>query len=144
MRAALAEAEAAGAAGDVPVGCVIVRADTIIGRGCNRIQRDGDPTLHAEIVAIRDAARTLGAKFLDDCTLYVTLEPCSMCAGAIILARIPTVVYGAADPKTGACRSVFELCDDPRLNHQCIIRTGILEEDCSRLLSTFFASVRTS
>lgn len=135
-------AEEAGRLGDVPVGCVIVRGDEIIGRGANEIQRMGDPTRHAEVVAIEQAVRTIGEKFLDECTLYVTLEPCSMCAGAILLARIPTVVYGAADPKTGACRSVFELLDDPRMNHQATIRTGICEDECGAVLRDFFARQR--
>jgi 16S rRNA (cytidine1402-2'-O)-methyltransferase len=142
MQEALVLAEEAGRLGDVPVGCVIVRGDEIVGRGANEIQRMGDPTRHAEIVAIEQAVRTIGEKFLDDCTLYVTLEPCSMCAGAVLLARIPTVVYGAADPKTGACRSMFELLDDPRLNHQATVRTGICEEECSTLLRDFFARQR--
>ena len=142
MQEALVLADEAGRLGDVPVGCVIVRGDEIIGRGANEIQRMGDPTRHAEIVAIEQAVRHIGEKFLEDCTLYVTLEPCSMCAGAILLARIPTVVYGAADPKTGACRSVFELLDDPRLNHQATVRTGICEEECSALLRDFFARQR--
>lgn len=142
MQEALVLADEAGRLGDVPVGCVIVRGDEIIGRGANEIQRMGDPTRHAEIVAIEQAVRHIGEKFLEECTLYVTLEPCSMCAGAILLARIPTVVYGAADPKTGACRSVFELVDDPRLNHQATVRTGICEEECSALLRDFFARQR--
>lgn len=144
MRQALILAAEAGSEGDVPVGCVIVRGDDIVGRGANFIQRLGDPTRHAEIVAIEDAVRTIGEKFLHECTLYVTLEPCSMCAGAIVLARIPNLVYGASDAKTGACRSVFELVDDPRLNHNVIVRTGILEDECSRLLSEFFEHQRTA
>lgn len=142
MRQALELAAEAAAEGDVPVGCVIVHNDEVIGRGSNEIQRKADPTRHAEIVAIEEAVRVRGEKFLTDCTLYVTLEPCTMCAGAIVLARIPTVVYGAADPKTGACRSVFELVDDPRLNHTAVVRTGILEQECSALLSSFFAVQR--
>jgi len=138
MREALAEAVTAASGGDVPVGCVIVRGDEIIGRGGNEIQRTMNPTRHAEIVAIEEAVATIGEKFLDECTLYVTLEPCSMCAGAIVLARIPTVVYGAADEKTGALRSVFEIADDPRLNHRCVIRSGVLSQECSDLLTTFF------
>jgi len=144
MRLALAEAQAAADAGDVPVGCVIVRDGVVIGRGGNEIQRRSDPTRHAEMVAIEDAVSVLQTKFLEQCTLYVTLEPCSMCAGAIVLARIPTIVYGASDPKTGACRSVFEIADDPRLNHQCIIRTGILEDECSALLTNFFEARRAA
>ncbi|HBB25428.1 MAG TPA: 16S rRNA (cytidine(1402)-2'-O)-methyltransferase [Bacteroidetes bacterium] len=144
MRQALELAAEAAAEGDVPVGCVIVHNDEVIGRGSNEIQRRADPTRHAEIVAIEEAVRVRGEKFLADCTLYVTLEPCAMCAGAIVLARIPTVVYGAADPKTGACRSVFELVDDPRLNHKAVIRTGILEQECSTVLSDFFAAQRSA
>jgi 16S rRNA (cytidine1402-2'-O)-methyltransferase len=143
MRMALDEARQAAEHGDVPVGCVIVRGDDVVGRGANAIERTGEPTRHAEIEAIEMAARAIGEKFLDECTLYVTLEPCSMCAGAIVLARIPTVVYGAADPKTGACRSVFEIVDDPRLNHRAIVRTGVLAEECAELLSAFFAERRT-
>jgi len=143
MKEALAEAQAAGERGDVPVGCVIARNDVIVGRGSNEIELTGDPTRHAEIVAIEDAVETIGEKFLDGCTLYVTLEPCSMCAGAIVLARIPTIVFGAHDEKTGAVRSVFEITDDPRLNHQCIVRTGILANECSEVLSTFFAERRS-
>ena len=142
MREALALAAEAAEAGDVPVGCVVVCEDAVVGRGANEIQRMGHPTRHAEIVAIEDASRSLGEKFLEKCTLYVTLEPCAMCAGAIVLSRIPTVIYGASDPKTGACRSVFEIVDDPRLNHQSIVRTGILEEECSAQLTQFFAERR--
>ncbi|MBU3699110.1 MAG: 16S rRNA (cytidine(1402)-2'-O)-methyltransferase [Candidatus Kapabacteria bacterium] len=143
MRQALELAAGAAAEGDVPVGCVIVCNDEVIGRGSNEIQRKADPTRHAEVVAIEEAVRAKGEKFLADCTLYVTLEPCTMCAGAIVLARIPTVVYGAADPKTGACRSLFELVDDPRLNHAAIVRSGILEDECSSMLSAFFARQRS-
>lgn len=143
MREALELAEEAGLAGDVPVGCVIVRGNDVIGRGANEIQRRGDPTRHAEIVAIEDAVRTIGEKYLTDCTIYVTLEPCTMCAGAIVLARIPNIVYGASDAKTGACRSVFELVDDPRLNHKAVVRTGILQDECSSVLSEFFERQRT-
>jgi 16S rRNA (cytidine1402-2'-O)-methyltransferase len=144
MRQALELAAQAAADGDVPVGCVIVYNDEVIGRGSNEIQRRADPTRHAEILAIEEAVRVRGEKFLADCTLYVTLEPCTMCAGAIVLARIPTVVYGAADPKTGACRSLFELIDDPRLNHKAVVRTGILEQECSALLSDFFLAQRSA
>lgn len=144
MRIALEEAQRAGDDGDIPVGCVIVRGDEIIAQAGNDIQRSGDPTRHAEHIAIMDAVRTIGEKFLTDCTLYVTLEPCAMCAGAMVLARIPTVVYGAADEKTGAARSVFEILDDPRLNHRCIVRTGVLAQESSALLSTFFSKLRVS
>lgn len=142
MREALVLAADAAKAGDVPVGCVIVRADEIVGRGANEIQRSGDPTRHAEMVAIEEAVRSIGEKFLDDCTLYVTLEPCAMCAGAIVLARIPIVVYGASDEKTGACRSVFEIVDHPQLNHRSTVRTGVLESECSAILSNFFSDQR--
>lgn len=143
MRIALEEARRAGEDGDIPVGCVIVRGDEVIAQAGNDIQRSGDPTRHAEHIAIMEAVRSLGEKFLTDCTLYVTLEPCAMCAGAMVLARIPTVVYGAADEKTGAARSVFEILDDPRLNHRCIVRTGVLAEESSTLLSTFFTDLRS-
>ncbi len=143
MKEALAEAKRAGERGDVPVGCVIVRNGVVIGRGANEIERTGDPTRHAEIVAIEDAVETAGEKFLEDCAIYVTLEPCSMCAGAIVLARIPTIVFGAHDAKTGAVRSLFELTDDPRLNHRCIVRTGVLEGECATVLTEFFAAKRS-
>lgn len=127
---------------DVPVGCVIVRDNIVVGKGANQIQLTGIPTQHAEIVAIEDATRAIGNKFLDDCTLYVTLEPCLMCAGAIVLARIPTVVYAASDAKTGAVRSVFEMLENKHLNHTCVVRTGILEAEASEMLSAFFADKR--
>lgn len=142
MRLALEEAQRAAEDGDIPVGCVIVRGDEVIAQAGNDIQRSGDPTRHAEHIAIMEAVRTVGEKFLSDCTLYVTLEPCVMCAGAMVLARIPTVVYGAADEKTGAARSLFEILDDPRLNHRCIVRTGVLAQESSALLSTFFNTLR--
>lgn len=142
MRQALALAAVAAQEGEVPVGCVIVRGDEVIGQGVNEIQQRNNPTRHAEMVAIEEAVRSTGEKFLEDCTLYVTLEPCSMCAGAIVLTRIPTVVYGASDEKTGACRSLFELVDDARLNHRAVVRTGVLAEECSTLLTDFFAQRR--
>lgn len=137
---ALDAAREAASAGDVPVGCVIVRDDTIIAVGSNEVERRADPTAHAEMVAIQRATESIGSKFLDDCTLYVTLEPCAMCAGAIVLARLPTVVYGADDTKTGAARSLYEILDDRRLNHRCVVRTGILEQESATLLKEFFAS----
>ena len=142
MRAALELAAEASAAGEVPVGCVVVRGNEIIGGGRNRIQELADPTRHAEMIAIEDATAATGEKLLNDCTLYVTLEPCSMCAGAIILARIPTVVFGAFDEKTGAVRSLYEVLEDKRLNHQCLVRTGILGEECSEILTKFFREER--
>ena len=142
MKLALADAELASQADDVPVGCVIVKGDEVIATGSNEVERAGDVTRHAEMIAIERASQHLGSKFLDDCTLYVTLEPCAMCAGAIVLARIPKIVFGAADEKTGAVRSVFEITEDPRLNHQCTVRTGILADECSTLLSEFFKKTR--
>jgi 16S rRNA (cytidine1402-2'-O)-methyltransferase len=143
MRLALDEARKAGEGGDVPVGCVIVRRGDVIAVGSNHVERTGDPTQHAEMIAIRDACDALGSKFLDDCTLYVTLEPCAMCAGAIIHARIPTLVFGATEPKTGAVRSLYEIADDGKLNHRCLVRTGILESDCASLLKEFFEERRS-
>lgn len=144
MRQALALAATAAEEGEVPVGCVIVQDDVVIGQGANEIEQRSNPMRHAEVIAIEEALRTLGKKFLDGCTLYVTLEPCSMCAGAIVLTKIPTVVYGASDEKTGACRSVFELVDHPGLNHRAVVRSGILAEECSELLSAFFREKRSS
>lgn len=144
MRQALELASEASAAGEVPVGCVIVLNGEVIGRGRNRIQEWSDPTRHAEMMAIEEATSVLGEKLLTDCTLYVTLEPCSMCAGAIVLSRIATVVFGAFDEKTGAVRSLYEVLEDKRLNHQCLVRTGILEEECSALLTSFFQKERQS
>jgi len=142
MRLALEEARLAGEGGDVPVGCVIVRNDEVIAAAGNEVERSGDPTRHAEILALQQAFAVLDSKFLDDCTLYVTLEPCTMCAGAIVLARIPTLVFGAAEPKTGAVRSLYEITEDSRLNHTCLVRTGILEEECSSMLKAFFGERR--
>jgi len=142
MRQALELASDAAANGDVPVGCVIVRGDEIIGRGNNQIQRRGDPTRHAEIVAIEDAVQTVGEKFLTDCTLYVTLEPCAMCAGAVVNARVGTVVFGAADLKAGAMGSLYNLSSDPRLNHEPVIRQGVLAQEASQMLQAFFAQRR--
>lgn len=143
MRAALALARAAGAAGEVPVGAIVVNDGKIIGRGFNRPIGSRDPTAHAEIMALREAAQRLSNYRLLDCTLYVTLEPCSMCAGAIMHARIARVVFGAADPKTGACGSVFDLFAEPRLNHHARVQGGVLAEDSAALLSSFFAARRS-
>ncbi len=142
MQQALKLAQQAAQHNDVPVGCVIVQGDRVVGKGANQVQLTGIPTQHAEIVAIEDATRRLGSKFLDDCTLYVTLEPCAMCAGAIVLSRVPTVVYAAADAKTGAVRSVFELLESTSLNHTCLVRTGVLEQEAAALLTDFFAEKR--
>lgn len=142
MRTALALAEEAAHAGEVPVGAVIVRDGVIVGRGANRPIGDDDPTGHAEIVALRDAGRTLGNYRLIGCTLYVTIEPCVMCAGAIMHARIARVVYGARDPKTGACGSVVDLFADRRINHHTEVTEGVLAGESSSLLSRFFAARR--
>ncbi|MCX7424694.1 MAG: tRNA adenosine(34) deaminase TadA [Planctomycetia bacterium] len=142
MIIALEEARTAMGEGEVPVGAIVVREDRVIGRAHNQRQQLHDPTAHAEMVAITQAAESLGSWRLDGSTLYVTLEPCPMCAGAILLARIPTVVYGAADPKAGAVHSLFRLLDDPRLNHQCLVVSDVLAEPCGRILSEFFQEQR--
>jgi tRNA(adenine34) deaminase len=142
MQEALAEARAAAEAGEVPIGAVLVHGGQILARSNNRTIRDCDPTAHAEIVVIREAARLLGNYRLADTTLYVTIEPCSMCAGAIIQARVPRLVYGANDPKGGAVRSCFEILSHPRLNHQVDVTAGILAADCAAILQSFFAERR--
>jgi tRNA(adenine34) deaminase len=142
MRAALALAEEARRRGEVPVGAVVVADGKIVGRGFNAPIGRHDPTAHAEIAALRDAAHTLGNYRLPDCDLYVTLEPCPMCAGAIMQARIRRLVFGAADPKTGACGSVVDLLAEPRLNHQTTMAGGVLAEECGALLRRFFAERR--
>ena len=131
-------------AGEVPVGAVIVRDGEEIGRGSNRRESAGDPLAHAELEAIADArARVDGWRF-EGCTIYVTLEPCAMCAGALVNARIETLVYGAADPKAGYCGSLGDLVRDPRLNHRLEVRRGVLEEECGQLLRDFFSRLRRS
>jgi len=142
MRMALAEAEAALAHDDVPVGCVIVRDDVVIGRGHNARERDQDPTAHAEIIALREAAAASGSWRIEDATLYVTLEPCFMCAGAMVLGRIPRLVFGAIDPKAGACGSLHDVVRDPRLNHRMDVTGGVLAAECGQLLRRFFAARR--
>jgi len=142
MRAALQEARLAETKEEVPIGCVIVHNGLIVGRGHNQTENLQDPTAHAEMIAITAAAAALGTRRLLDCTLYVTLEPCAMCAGAIVLARIPLVVYGAPDPKAGAVDTLFSLLQDARLNHTCSILRGVLADECSAALSAFFASLR--
>jgi len=144
MREALAEAEQALAHGDVPVGAVAVRDGTIVGRGHNRREIDADPTAHAEMIALREAARALGGWRLVGVTLYCTLEPCPMCAGAMIAARLPRLVYGADDPKAGAAGSVVELLRDPRFNHRVSITRGVLAGEAQGLLERFFARLRDS
>jgi len=142
MQEALAEARFAAAAGEVPIGAVLVRDGRILARSGNRTIRDCDPTAHAEIIALREAARLLGNYRLADTTLYVTIEPCSMCAGAIIQARVPRLVYGADDPKGGAVRSCFEILSHPRLNHHVEATSGVLADDCAAILQSFFAERR--
>ncbi len=143
MRAALAEAEAAAGEGEVPVGAVVVAGGEIIARGHNRSETDNDPSAHAEIVALRAAARTTGNYRLTDATLYVTLEPCAMCMGALVQARIERLVFGAYDPKAGAAGSAIDLSDSPSFNHRFEINGGVMAEECGSVLKTFFESRRT-
>ncbi len=138
MREALAEARAAAGQGEVPVGAVVVLAGEIIGRGRNLRETTGDPTAHAEMVAIREAAGRVGCWRLEGATLYVTLEPCAMCAGAMVLARIRRLVYGARDPKAGAAGSLMDIVRDRRLNHRLEVTEGVLEADCGGILREFF------
>jgi tRNA(adenine34) deaminase len=142
MKLALAEARASAEAGEVPIGAVVVYEEKALARAGNRTIRDNDPTAHAEIVAIREAARLLGNYRLVDTTLYVTLEPCSMCAGAIIQARIPRLVYAADDPKGGAFRSCFEILTSSTLNHRVDVTSGLLADESASLLQGFFSSRR--
>ncbi len=142
MRLALAEAQQTLASGDVPVGALAVRAGEVIGRGHNRREADGDPCAHAEIIAIRAAARALGQWRLEEVTLYCTLEPCAMCAGAMVLARLPRLVYAAADPKAGAGGSVLNLLQHPALNHRVECCGGVLAEEATQQLQTFFRGLR--
>ena len=138
MREALALARDASAGGEVPVGAVVVRGGVVIGRGSNRPIGTSDPSAHAEILALRDAAARAGNYRLNGCELYVTLEPCAMCAGAIMHARVSRLVYGASDPKTGACGSVVDLFSDKRLNHHTAVSAGVLADECSAQLQGFF------
>jgi len=143
MRVALGAARAAAEHGDVPIGAVLLDPDgNVVATAGNRREIDHDPTAHAEMIAITQAAEALGSWRLDGSTLYVTLEPCPMCAGAILQARIPVVVYGAADPKAGAVRTLYRLLDDPRLNHRCLVVAGVLAEPCAAILSRFFQEQR--
>lgn len=142
MRLALQEAQAAFDENEVPVGAVIVHEERVIASAHNQREQLRDPTAHAEMIAITQAAEALGSWRLDDCTLYVTLEPCPMCAGAVVQARIPLVVYGAADPKAGAVASLFTLLDDARLNHRAKVTGGVLAEECGQILSRFFQAQR--
>jgi tRNA(adenine34) deaminase len=142
MRLALREAERAGELGDVPIGAVVVHGGEVIAAGRNERELRGDPTAHAEILALREAAQALGSWRVLEATLYVTLEPCAMCAGAIVLARVPRVLYGASDPKAGAAGSVLDVLSEPRLNHRPEVVGGVLGEECGELLSAFFAARR--
>jgi tRNA(adenine34) deaminase len=142
MREALAEARAAAAAGEVPIGAVLVRAGEILARGQNRVLRDIDPTAHAEVVALRAGAKQLGNYRLLDCELFVTLEPCAMCAGAMIHARLGRLAYAANDPKAGAAGSVLEVLNHPKLNHQMAVTAGVLGEAAGELLRAFFRERR--
>jgi tRNA(adenine34) deaminase len=142
MRLALREAERAWEHEDVPIGAVVERAGEVIAVGCNERELRQDPTAHAEILALRDAARAIGSWRVLDATLYVTLEPCAMCAGAIVLARVPRVVYGASDPKAGGAGSVLDVLGEPRLNHRPEVVGGLLAQECGEMLSEFFASRR--
>ncbi len=142
MQMALAEAQASAEAGEVPIGAILVHQGEVLTRAGNRTIRDNDPTAHAEIVVIREAARLLGNYRLADTTMYVTLEPCAMCAGAIIQARIPRVVYGPDDSKGGAFRSCFEILTSAKLNHRVAVTAGVLAEECASLLQSFFSARR--
>ena len=142
MKEALAEAKKAAAAGEVPVGAVIVKDCEIIGRGHNETETAKDPTAHAEMIAIRQAAKNLGGWRLTGCTMYVTTEPCSMCAGAIVWSRISRLFIGTMDPKSGACGSVFNIPQESRLNHFVEIETGLMQEECSSLMKSFFKELR--
>ena len=142
MQHAIAEAKAAQEAGEVPVGAAIVKDGEIVSVGQNRNLRDRDPSAHAEIVALRAAGAHLGNHRLDGCEMYVVIEPCSMCAGALVHARLKRLVYGARDPKAGAAESVLNVVNHPRLNHRMEITAGVLEEECSQMLTEFFRSRR--
>ncbi len=142
MEEALREAQRAQVLGEVPVGAVIVREGRVIGRGANRNLSDSDPTAHAEVAALRQAAQRMHNHRLEDCEMYVTLEPCAMCAGALVHARLRRLVYGAADPKAGAVRSVLKVLNHPRLNHKMKVKSGVLAGRCGELLRAFFRERR--
>lgn len=143
MRAAIDQARTAFDEGEVPIGAVIVHNDRIIAAAGNQREQLRDPTAHAEMIAITQAAEALGSWRLLDCTLYATLEPCPMCAGAIVQARIPTVIYGTTDEKAGACHTLYQITSDPRLNHRATVVGGVLREECRDLLREFFAIQRS-
>jgi tRNA(adenine34) deaminase len=142
MRLALQLAAGAGDKGEVPVGAVVVKDGLVIGKAANARESTGDPTAHAEVLALRQASAAIGSWRLQGCTLYVTLEPCSMCAGALVSARAAAVVFGAPDPKAGACGTLYNLCADPRLNHELAVTRGVLAEECGELLSRWFEARR--
>jgi tRNA(adenine34) deaminase len=142
MGLAIAEAHAAAAHDDVPVGAVVVRGGVVIASRHNERELTGDPTAHAEVLALRDAAAAVGHWRLLDCTLYVTLEPCVMCAGALVNSRITRVVYGATDPKAGGVASLYQVCTDGRLNHRPLVEAGVRAQECGQLLKLFFAQRR--
>lgn len=144
MEYALQEAELAYKRKEVPIGAVIVHKDRIIGKGYNQVETLKDPTAHAEIIAITAAAAHLGNHRFENCTLYVTLEPCAMCAGAIVLARISRLVFGAPDPKAGACGTLFNIVQDKRLNHRVEVVSGVMESKCAGLMKDFFKKVRSN
>jgi tRNA(adenine34) deaminase len=142
MMEALAEARRAAGIGEVPIGAVVVRDGVVVGRGHNRRETDGDPLAHAEILAIRQAASVAGGWRLVGCTMYVTLEPCAMCAGALVNSRVERLVYGAPDPKAGYCGTLGNVAQDPRLNHRLEVTAGVMEIESAALLRGFFASLR--
>jgi tRNA(adenine34) deaminase len=142
MELALREAEGCAEHGDVPIGAVVVRGEEVLAAAGNERELRGDPTAHAEVLALREAAARLGGWRIADATLYVTLEPCAMCAGAIVLARVPRVVFGADDPKAGAAGSVFDVLGEPRLNHRPVVESGVLADRSAALLREFFGTRR--
>ena len=144
MREALAEAKRAEEGDEVPIGCVVVWKDRIIGRGHNMVEALQDPTAHAEIIAIGAAAGFLKSRWLTDCTMYVNIEPCPMCAGAIVLSRMARLVFGAADPKAGACGSVMNIVENKCLNHQVKVTSGTLEQECTSIISKYFKKKRSN
>lgn len=142
MKFALREAEKAYEKEEVPIGAIVVLNNEIIGKGHNLTEHLQDPTAHAEIMAITAAANSIGSRRLENCVVYTTLEPCPMCAGALVLARVKRLVFSARDPKSGAVRSLYQICDDPRLNHRMEITEGVLEEQASMMLTSFFRELR--
>jgi tRNA(adenine34) deaminase len=142
MKEALIEAEKALKYNDVPTGAVIVCNGNIIGRGYNKVEKKQNSTAHAEMIAIKNALKSIDYKHLNECSLYVTLEPCPMCAGAIVLSRLKRLVYGAKDPKSGASGTIYSITDDSRLNHRCVVVDGVMEKECSDILKQFFIQLR--